>query len=117
MHPILARKGWLGQYLAACTPIGVGLLLLFLKRAGFTFFEAAALAVPMQILYAFLALSEWYVCQSVRLSAATAVRVLATHAVKGVVDRTRPLCPYPQVARYKGSGSTSEAANFTCALP
>jgi len=30
-------------------------------------------------------------------------------------SRTRPLCPYPQVAKYKGSGSTDEAANFTCA--
>ena len=29
-------------------------------------------------------------------------------------QRTRPLCPYPQVAIYKGSGSTDEAANFTC---
>jgi len=28
--------------------------------------------------------------------------------------RTRPLCPYPQVARYKGSGSTDDAANFVC---
>ncbi len=32
----------------------------------------------------------------------------------GVV-RTRPLCVWPQVARYKGTGSTDEAANFTCA--
>jgi hypothetical protein len=31
--------------------------------------------------------------------------------------RTRPLCPYPQVARYKGTGSTDEAANFTCKAP
>jgi feruloyl esterase len=30
--------------------------------------------------------------------------------------RTRPLCPYPQVARYKGSGSTDDAANFTCVI-
>lgn len=30
------------------------------------------------------------------------------------VARTRPLCPYPQVARYKGSGSTDDAANFSC---
>ncbi len=29
-------------------------------------------------------------------------------------SRTRPLCPYPQVARYKGSGSTDDAANFNC---
>jgi feruloyl esterase len=28
--------------------------------------------------------------------------------------RTRPLCPYPQVARYKGTGSTDDAANFEC---
>ena len=34
----------------------------------------------------------------------------------GVV-RTRPLCPYPQVARYKGTGSTDEAANFACKAP
>lgn len=30
------------------------------------------------------------------------------------VTRTRPLCPFPQVARYKGSGSTDDAANFVC---
>jgi pimeloyl-ACP methyl ester carboxylesterase len=28
--------------------------------------------------------------------------------------RTRPLCPYPQVARYNGTGSIDEAANFAC---
>ena len=27
---------------------------------------------------------------------------------------TRPLCPYPQVAKYKGSGDTNDAANFVC---
>ncbi|WP_284617416.1 tannase/feruloyl esterase family alpha/beta hydrolase [Aquabacterium humicola] len=29
-------------------------------------------------------------------------------------DRTRPLCPYPQVARYKGTGSLESAASFEC---
>jgi Tannase and feruloyl esterase len=33
------------------------------------------------------------------------------------VARTRPLCPYPQVARYQGSGSIDEAANFACRIP
>jgi hypothetical protein len=33
---------------------------------------------------------------------------------KSPAVRTRPLCPYPQVARYKGSGSTDDAANFVC---
>ena len=27
---------------------------------------------------------------------------------------TRPLCVFPKVARYKGSGDTSDAANFEC---
>ncbi|MFC5479122.1 tannase/feruloyl esterase family alpha/beta hydrolase [Massilia suwonensis] len=29
-------------------------------------------------------------------------------------NRTRPLCAYPKVARYKGSGSIEDAANFSC---
>jgi hypothetical protein len=33
------------------------------------------------------------------------------------VARTRPLCPYPQVARYSGSGSIDDAANFACVVP
>ena len=41
-------------------------------------------------------------------------RVVASRAVNGVVDRLRPLCPYPQVAVYNGSGDTNDAANFTC---
>jgi len=35
---------------------------------------------------------------------------------KSKIIRTRPLCLYPQVARYKGSGSTDDAANFVCTL-
>ena len=40
--------------------------------------------------------------------------IIASHSTNGVVDRTRPLCPYPQVATYKGSGSIDEAASFVC---
>jgi feruloyl esterase len=44
--------------------------------------------------------------------------MIASHLDRaGTVDRTRPLCVYPKVAKYKGSGSTDDAANFTCALP
>jgi feruloyl esterase len=41
-------------------------------------------------------------------------RIEASHMTKGQVDKTRPLCAYPQVAVYTGSGSTNEAANFVC---
>ena len=30
---------------------------------------------------------------------------------------TRPLCPYPAVAKYKGTGDTNHAGNFTCSKP
>jgi feruloyl esterase len=33
---------------------------------------------------------------------------------QGKVVRTRPLCAYPEVAKYKGSGSIDDAANFSC---
>jgi feruloyl esterase len=44
-------------------------------------------------------------------------RIEASRVVAGKVVRTRPLCMYPQVARYKGSGSIDEAANFACVKP
>jgi feruloyl esterase len=42
------------------------------------------------------------------------MRIIASHSTDGVVDKTRPLCPYPQVAKYNGTGDTNDAANFTC---
>ncbi len=44
-------------------------------------------------------------------------KIIASHSTEGKVDRTRPLCPYPQVAKYKGKGSIDDAANFTCQAP
>lgn len=41
----------------------------------------------------------------------------AARVVDGKPVRTRPLCPYPEVAKYKGSGSIDEAVNFACARP
>jgi pimeloyl-ACP methyl ester carboxylesterase len=43
--------------------------------------------------------------------------LLASKVTNGQVVRTRPLCPYPQVARYKGQGSVDEAASFSCVAP
>ena len=41
----------------------------------------------------------------------------AKQVVDGKVVRSRPLCPYPQVARYTGEGSIDDAANFRCVAP
>jgi feruloyl esterase len=40
--------------------------------------------------------------------------MIAYHVANNRVDMTRPLCPYPQVATYKGIGSVNDAANFVC---
>ena len=40
--------------------------------------------------------------------------VIASRIERGRVVRTRPLCPYPQSATYRGSGSTDDARNFVC---
>jgi feruloyl esterase len=42
-------------------------------------------------------------------------QIIASRVREGKPDRTRPLCPYPQVAVYKGIGSTDDARNFVCA--
>ena len=44
-------------------------------------------------------------------------RIIATQQIRGQVNRTRPLCAYPKVARYNGTGSIDDAANFTCGPP
>jgi len=43
--------------------------------------------------------------------------IAASQVSRGQTTRSRPLCPYPQIARYKGSGSPDDAANFSCAAP
>jgi feruloyl esterase len=41
----------------------------------------------------------------------------ASRVVNNKVERTRPLCPYPQVARFRGQGSVDTLENFRCAAP
>jgi feruloyl esterase len=41
-------------------------------------------------------------------------RIIASHSNDSEVDRTRPLCPYPEIATYQGSGSVDSADNFRC---
>jgi feruloyl esterase len=43
--------------------------------------------------------------------------IVASKVEDGQVTRTRPLCPYPQVAKYKGTGSIDRAESFACSMP
>jgi feruloyl esterase len=40
--------------------------------------------------------------------------IVASHSTNNVVDRTMPLCRFPEQARYKGSGDVTDSANWTC---
>jgi feruloyl esterase len=44
-------------------------------------------------------------------------KLIAAHSTSNVIDNSRPLCPYPQAAIYKGSGNTTDAGNYTCGNP
>lgn len=44
-------------------------------------------------------------------------RITASKVVDGNVTMTRPLCPHPLVAVYRGRGNPNEALNFECAVP
>ena len=44
-------------------------------------------------------------------------KIHAARVDTATIVRTRPLCPYPQVAGYTGAGSPDEAANFVCKVP
>jgi feruloyl esterase len=44
-------------------------------------------------------------------------RIIASRRLEGKVVRARPLCPYPMLARYQGTGSIDDASSFACAAP
>jgi hypothetical protein len=60
-----------------------------------------------------LALEQW-VEKGIAPSAIVATKYEGDDSGKRV-KMTRPLCPYPQVAKYKGSGDSKDAGSFVCA--
>lgn len=71
MHPILGHYRRLLLYLAAWGPISAILLYLFVSLGGLTWGRAAALAVPLCFVYAFVCLSAWYTCRNVPIENST----------------------------------------------
>src|SRR5258708_40115925 len=61
MHPILARPGRLGAYIAIWLPLGVLLAALLALQGVFGWIAALVVAVPLSVSYGFLCLSAWYV--------------------------------------------------------
>ena len=62
-----------------------------------------------------LALEEWVETGKAPLSIIASKNDGGEGGGEAKAKLTRPLCAYPQVAKYKGSGDTNDAANFICA--
>ncbi len=76
-------------------------------------FGSSAQNNPQHNMY--LALEQWV--EKGEAPDAIVASKLKPGAAGPVVQETRPLCVYPQVAKYKGSGNTNDASNFVCRLP
>ncbi|HKV23890.1 MAG TPA: tannase/feruloyl esterase family alpha/beta hydrolase [Candidatus Acidoferrum sp.] len=63
----------------------------------------------------YLALEDWV--EKGQAPGTIIAAKLKPGAAPPVVERTRPLCVYPQEAKYKGSGDMNDAANFVCSAP
>jgi len=44
-------------------------------------------------------------------------RIIASHYTQGVLDNSRPLCPFPQRAEYSGKGNAVDATSWVCKAP
>ena len=85
MHPVLARSGRLVPYLSGSVPFAVVLAALLQASGGFGWGRAAALALPMTLLFAFLSLSAFYPCRAMPLGRARWTAIAATHATAAVL--------------------------------
>lgn len=81
MHPILSHPGRLLLYLVAWLPIAGLLAILFAISGGIPWLQAAVLAVPMALVYAFVCLASWYPCQAMQPGRVSLGAMALTHTV------------------------------------
>ena len=85
MHPLLTSKGRFFLYLAAWAPIASLLGLLLAVTGGLAWTEAAALALPLALLYAFFCLAPWYTCRTLPREFSRIAGALLNHLVAAFV--------------------------------
>jgi two-component system sensor histidine kinase AlgZ len=85
MHPLLTRRSYLAAYLAVWIPLGGLLVFLINVSGGIATLEAAAIVVPMAVLFAAACLSAWYTCRATPLRSSGIPRVLVTHLLAAFV--------------------------------
>jgi hypothetical protein len=77
MHPILARGYRLVLYLLAWLGVGGLLARAIARPGGLDVSQAAAIVLPLSVLYGFVCLSSWYVCRATPLHTAGPITIVA----------------------------------------
>jgi hypothetical protein len=85
MHPLLTRSPRLSIYALAWIPVSVFVAYLLHAAAHLAWLDAAALALPLCLVYMFLCLSAWYSCKSAPLDRTNPTRLALTHATAAVL--------------------------------
>jgi len=88
MSPIITRGDRIGPYLAAWIPVA-GVMAVLIRLAGSSpWLEAAALALPLAVVFAFICLGVWYPCRVTPLHRARVGQVILTHGLAAAVMTT-----------------------------
>ncbi len=82
MHPLLSSKGRIALYLLAWLPVGALLAYLLCQTGNLTWIEAASLAMPLSLFYAFVCLAPWYLLP---LGLSNVPKLVANHSAASVV--------------------------------
>jgi len=93
MHPLLKRGPGrrhgsvhrLGIYLLAWAPLAILLSYLLAVPGKLGWSDAAALAVPLCLIYAFIGLSTWYSCKATPIEKTSRPRLFLTHTVANLI--------------------------------
>ena len=85
MHPILSNRAQLALYLLAWIPIGLILVYWPVALGSFNWWEGMAVVFPPIIIYAFLCLSPWYLCQIFPLGGTKPHRLVVNHTAAAAV--------------------------------
>jgi hypothetical protein len=88
MHPILAERRRLWAYLSAWGLLGALLTALVALGAPFSWIEATAFTLPLALLYAFVGLASFWVCQAAPFHRSSLGRVFGTQLLAALVSAT-----------------------------
>jgi sensor histidine kinase YesM len=86
MHPILARGSRLALYLGLWVLVSALLAQLMAGRVGLSWRQAALVALPAALVYAFVCLSAWYVARSLPIKTTGTWRILLTGLVTSLLS-------------------------------